>query len=795
MFTIGIICGGPSEERGISLNSARTLQDHLNTQYMKTKVFFVDQNRQFFLIDSANLYSNTPSDFDFKIQHIAQAIPQSQLQVILKTCSIIFPVIHGPFGEDGELQKMLEDFQVPFVGSQSRACQQAYLKNHAQNTLKDNHFATLPYLNINQETQARCITQFWDRHCADGAIIKPANAGSSIGVHKICNTNELQGAVTRSLNEFKEVQLQPYCTLQEVTIIVMCNDKQEPVALLPSEAVMQSDEADIFDYRSKYLPTNACRLYTPANLSQDQLTQCRKTAEQIFTLFNLSDFARLDGWICPEQGFICYDINMVSGFEENSFLFKQSSLCGLNHEETVLKILKSACIRQKIMTPTPTITDQQAKKPIFVIFGGASSERQVSLMSGRNVWFKLGSVKSLDARPFFMDTKQRIWELPYTLFLHHTVEEIMDDITSYTDKAVHIDSFLKEISGKLSIPDPAITNPRSMGLLEWVQKVKSEKGSVLLALHGGIGENGTIQEILDNEQIAYNGSSSTASRLCMDKSAAIAKVASIQNPDILSQQQTLLTMSQLQACLDSETACKETWEAISRINPDNKIMIIKPRSDGCSSGIVCLQCSDDLKKYAHIISSKQRTAQANTFYHQPSPIELPAKCDSFLVEPYIETDEINVVNASLKHQNKHGWVELTIVVYEKNSQYHALNPSVTVSANAVLSVEEKFQGGTGINLTPPPESLINLKQRNHIKELSCLIAQTLGIGQYVRLDIFYNIDTCKLQLIEANSLPALTPSTVLFQQALAENPPIYPKDFLKKLVEESTYHVDKASVN
>ena len=794
MFTIGIICGGPSEERGISLNSARTLQDHLNTQYMKTKVFFVDQNRQFFLIDSANLYSNTPSDFDFKIQQIAQAIPENQLQDVLNSCSIIFPVIHGPFGEDGELQKILENFQVPFVGSQSNACQQAYLKNHAQDTLKANHFATLPYLNINQTTDMTDIRQFWDKHCSEGAIIKPANAGSSIGVLKIRNANELQETVAKALETFKQVQLQPYCTLQEVTIIVMCNDKQEPVALLPSEAVMQSNEADIFDYRSKYLPTNACRLYTPANLNQNQLAQCRETAEKIFSLFNLSDFARLDGWICPQQGFICYDINIVSGFEENSFLFKQSSLCGLDHEETVLKILESACIRQKVTIPTQTIADQQSQKPVFVIFGGASSERQVSLMSGRNVWFKLGGVKSLDARPYFMDNEQRVWELPYTLFLHHTVEEIMDDINTFSEKTAHIDMFLNEISEKLGLPRPTITNPKSMDLLEWVQKVKSENGSVLLALHGGIGENGTIQQILDDQEIAYNGSSSKASRLCMDKNAAITKVEAIKNPNIQSQQQTLLSLSQLQSC-QHEDESNKIWNTIKTINPHSTIMIIKPRSDGCSSGIVCLQSSDDLKNYAHIILSKQRTAQANTFYHQPSPIELPIKCDAFLIEPYIETDKIDVVNAELRHQKKHGWVELTIVVCEKNGNYHALNPSITVSANAVLSVEEKFQGGTGINLTPPPESLINLEQRDQIKKLSCIIAQTLGINQYVRLDIFYNIESNKLQLIEANSLPALTPSTVLFQQALAENPPIYPREFLEMLAKESTFHIEKSKVN
>jgi D-alanine-D-alanine ligase-like ATP-grasp enzyme len=123
-------------------------------------------------------------------------------------------------------------------------------------------------------------------------------------------------------------------------------------------------------------------------------------------------------------------------------------------------------------------------------------------------------------------------------------------------------------------------------------------------------------------------------------------------------------------------------------------------------------------------------------------------------------------------------------VREKDNCYHAFNPSITVSTSAILSLEEKFQGGTGINLTPPPEQLISSKDCAHIKNLACLIAKQVSIQQYARLDIFYNTVTKKLQLIEVNTLPALSPSTVLFQQALAESPPISPKKLLSQLVIE-----------
>ena len=105
-----------------------------------------------------------------------------------------------------------------------------------------------------------------------------------------------------------------------------------------------------------------------------------------------------------------------------------------------------------------------------------------------------------------------------------------------------------------------------------------------------------------------------------------------------------------------------------------------------------------------------------------------------------------------------------------------------MAQNAVLSLEEKVQGGTGVNLTPPPDSIFSAKQIALIKEKIEKTAKALGIEGYSRIDIFFNVRTDQTMVIEANSLPGLTASTVIFHQALAENPPMIPRTFLAKLV-------------
>ena len=374
MFTIGIICGGPTQERGISLNSARTLIDHIQLEQTQIRTFFVDENLHFYCINSSSLYSNTPSDFDFKIDSIAQKIPQDDLAVTLGQCDLIFPVIHGPFGEDGGLQSLLESFQIPFVGSSSQACNQAYPKNSAQQQLQANHFPSLPFLAVDADTDEASLTHFWETHCqTHGAILKPDRSGSSYGVSKISQLKDLIQQKSLLLATYPALQLQPYCTLQELTLIVTTNQQQEPIALVPTETVLQNSHAAIYDYRAKYLPTNACRLHTPAHISASALQACRDRAEDIFKTFGLSDFVRMDGWLCPDRGFICTDINIISGFEENSFLFKQAATCGFSHSDIIYTILSSACARYQITLPAQTTHSHTDKQPVYIICGGASS--------------------------------------------------------------------------------------------------------------------------------------------------------------------------------------------------------------------------------------------------------------------------------------------------------------------------------------------------------------------------------------------------------------------------------------
>jgi D-alanine-D-alanine ligase-like ATP-grasp enzyme len=316
-----------------------------------------------------------------------------------------------------------------------------------------------------------------------------------------------------------------------------------------------------------------------------------------------------------------------------------------------------------------------------------------------------------------------------------------------------------------------------MTLNEFIAMAKRDDAFVFIGLHGGIGEDGRLQQMLDDTGVAYTGSDPAASAICMDKSKTAECIAQAK----LEAQ----GLPKIQINLNDNLDAERIWDqAIDQFKSISGTFIIKPRCDGCSAGVVRLYSAADLDMYIRLLQQKVAYIPSDTLTHQPNIVEIsPETGTDFILEPFIETDDLIIEGSELKHIVTTGWLEFTIGVLETHGKYHALNPSITIAQSHVLTVEEKFQGGTGVNLTPPPTEIISSKQVQHIRTSLEEVAKTLGIKNYVRIDLFFNHKTEQIIIIEANSLPALTPSTVIYHQALAENPSIPPRQFLEKLIE------------
>ncbi len=795
-ISVAVFCGGPSLERGISMNSARSVLDHLGSQDVDIIPIYFNEHKKPYKISTAQLYSNTPSDFDFKLKKSGKELSAISLIKILREVDLVFPCMHGSFGEDGEIQSFLEKNKIPFVGSSSQSCKMAFDKFKANEYIRGLGFyapesIVLKITDTKKELEYK-IKEFWTKMKITRAIVKPASGGSSIGVFSVNKINEAFESVASLFSRRIDtrVVIEPFAVGKEFTVIILQNKFGNPVALIPSEIEVDYNENQFFDFRKKYLPTRQVTYHCPPRFSNEIIEKIQIEAEQLFSIFKMKDFARFDGFLMSDGNIWFSDFNPISGMEQNSFLFQQSSRIGFSHSDLFRFIINNALLREdkdnKNLVQDKRVNIKDKRKPVAVFFGGETAEKQVSLMSGTNVWLKLRGSKIYKPSPFLLGKDKEVWELPYSYILNHTVEEIIENALNFKKDSERLSFLVEKVRIKLHLEHGNTTEeffmPKKYELAHLFKKYKF----IFLALHGGFGEDGTIQKILEDKKIKFNGSSSLVSRLCMDKweTNEIIEKADIKGVSVA--KHSLFKIRNVPKNIDDNIKEADWDMLINRLG--TKTIIAKPRGDGCSAGVVRLFNQKDLSIYISAIKNKVLIVEPHTFTNQINSVDMPeGEVQDIIFESFIETDKLKTSGGHITHTRKSGYVEMTVGVIEERGKIRALNPSITVAEMTILSVEEKFQGGTGVNITPPPKEIISPKSLHKVKFLIEKVAKLLEIRGYARIDIFVHVKTGNILVIEINTLPGLTPSTVIYHQALAENPPIYPKEFLERIIKNKGY--------
>lgn len=819
-----LICGGPSLERGISLNSARSVMDHLEGTGIDLSFLYMGLDGQFYPLSKGQLYSNTPADFDFKLPEAALSLDATL--AFLRQADLVFPLIHGLYGEDGQVQRFLEAHQIPFLGCKASTCEDIFDKYTLKTHLEAAGYPTLNALKLDLQggrgvENASKIEEFWLKNKLKRAILKPSRGGSSIGVESfesleacICKIEIILKKQTEgnSPSAFCSTYLlEPFCEGKEFTVCVLESPQGEPVALLPTYIETSYACNSIFNYRRKYLPTQQVRYHCPPPFPKEIIEKIQKDSEALFKHFKMRGFVRLDGWHLNDGRCLYTDCNPISGMEQNSFIFQQAALLGLGHTDFLLYLLKIALLQypkgievaEKVSSRNHTVfldtqkLEPSSKKTVKILFGGNTAERQVSLMSGTNTFFKLKLSSQYQPEAYLWGPGKQVWQVPYYLMLYHTVEEVSEACErAYKTEDESLAKAILALRKRLGLETDgfalednfALEKPRLLSVETFLREAKHEKAFVFLALHGGEGEDGTLQSKLEAYGIPYNGSGPQGAKVGMDKAltAENLEAAKIEGVgSIISEGFYRKDLAGL-----SEEALERFWTATLNTLGSSPLLV-KPVGEGCSAGIACLYSARDLRTYLELLGSDSQDIPPQTFPKQEATIAMPQDREKlFLLQAYIDVDGLSIQGKELIHTPKEGWFELTCGVLEttlpgQGPSFKVLQPSITVIEAQILSLEEKFQGGTGINLTPPPPHLISPEQIRLIQQKLEHVATLLQVKNYARIDLFFNVYSQKILILEVNNLPALTPSTVLFHQALCENPPLYPKDLLERIIQEA----------
>ena len=499
------------------------------------------------------------------------------------------------------------------------------------------------------------------------------------------------------------------------------------------------------------------------------------------------------------------DLNGVPGFGMDSLLFQQSSLFGLD-QATLSYFLLDKVIKRGSNNLEELFKKTLPSKIVYVLGGGTTSERQVSRMSWLNVIQKLAYTRRYDIRAVFVDNKNRYFLVPPFVTLQHTVEEIEHVISSPHALAATFGEAEKEIQqagGSLLKfrTEGKGFSPAQLSL----EDIAQNDAFCFIALHGGDGENGNLQSELNKLSIPYNGSGPEASRLCMNKHKSAKYLDALGVPGFRGSRNFTVDLTQFSLgasepidVIGHEIASGKRFDQLTtQYNLDNfrsdvndagrkwqaqlnspRGLVLKPIDDGCSSGVYLWKPGNDgLARYIFCVLAGVQTIPwrflGGEYESVPSEVilKLPFENKSaFLVE------ELHTSSSGSRV------IELTIAVQGPIGQMQALVPSETRKELNLLTLEEKFCKGFGINVTPPQQ--LSADSVNSIRKRVAALANGFGLDGYARVDVMYYIEADELVLIEVNTLPGLSAATVTFTQALLTpgfNKP--PSEFLETLMQ------------
>ena len=294
---ITVLLGGPSKEREVSLSSGRSVADALRS--MGHEVFEAD-------------------------------ISPDDLSALDHPCDVIFPVLHGTFGESGELQEILEERDIPFVGSSSTASRIGMDKVATKRLWQRAALPTPRWEVINRTAPAATL--------GGPCVVKPIDGGSSIDVFICQNQLDTDLACDKILAQYDEAMVEGFIDGAELTVGLLEDQPLDPIRIVCKH--------EFFDYSAKYDMSSGTEHHFDLNLTPQLERQCRELAREAHRAIGCRDLSRVDLMIDRQGSPWLIEINTMPGFTPTSLLPEAAQHAGISFGELVDRLVKCAYARR-----------------------------------------------------------------------------------------------------------------------------------------------------------------------------------------------------------------------------------------------------------------------------------------------------------------------------------------------------------------------------------------------------------------------------------------------------------------
>lgn len=346
---VGILFGGKSAEHEVSLQSAKNVAEAIDKDKYEVVLIGIDKSGRWLMPNQSQFLLNESDPKLIKLnssntQHVA-LIPQSNGEltnlsdgITTNSVDVVFPILHGPFGEDGTVQGLLKLANIPFVGAGVLGSAVGMDKDVMKRLLSEAGIPIGKFITVRENavpTYKEAIELL-----GSPIFIKPANLGSSVGVSKVGNEDEYNKAVREAFCYDRKILLEEAIMGREIECAVLGNE--EPKASIVGEVIASHD---FYSYDAKYIDENGATVEIPAKLSSEKMKEARALAIKVFRTLECEGLGRVDMFLKENGELVVNEINTMPGFTSISMYPKLWEASGVFYTVLIDQLIELAMDR------------------------------------------------------------------------------------------------------------------------------------------------------------------------------------------------------------------------------------------------------------------------------------------------------------------------------------------------------------------------------------------------------------------------------------------------------------------
>jgi D-alanine-D-alanine ligase len=359
-----VLYGGRSGEHEVSLRSAASVIRHLDPQRFEVVPVGIDKDGRWLSQDASRTLIAAQKEPTVPLAQGTMVtlppFPRREGGALLplggasggeRGIDVVFPVMHGTFSEDGTIQGLLELADVPYVGCGVLASAVGMDKEMAKRLARDAGIPIVPYVVLRsvdrwRATRVQVAAQV-ARELGYPCFVKPVNAGSSVGVHKVKTAAALDAALEDAFRYDTKVLIEKAIAAREIELSTLENPKfGEPPLVSVAGEITPTHE--FYSYEAKYLDENGAALQIPAKLTPDQLAFAQRVAREVFVALECEGMARVDLFLDRNTNeFYFNEINTLPGFTSISMYPKMWEASGIGYSELLSRLVDLAIARHE----------------------------------------------------------------------------------------------------------------------------------------------------------------------------------------------------------------------------------------------------------------------------------------------------------------------------------------------------------------------------------------------------------------------------------------------------------------